>query len=56
LSGTEKRGQVRRNEWKDDVKRIPKQEYAAEFKEQAVKRADEVGSIGRAAEELGLVK
>jgi len=38
------------------VKRIPKQDYTAEFKEQAVKRADEVGSIGRAAEELGLVE
>ena len=38
------------------MKRIPKQEYTAEFKEQAVKRADEVGSIGRAAEELGLVE
>jgi transposase len=38
------------------VKRIPKQEYTAEFKEQAVKRADEVGNIGRVAEELGLVE
>ena len=38
------------------MKRIPKQEYTAEFKEQAVKRADEVGSIARAAEELGLVE
>ncbi len=38
------------------MKRIPKQEYTAEFKEQAVKRADEVGSIGRVAEELGLVE
>lgn len=38
------------------MKRIPKQDYTAEFKEQAVKRADEVGSIGRAAEELGLVE
>lgn len=34
------------------MKRIPKQEYTAEFKEQAVKRADEVGSIARAAEGL----
>ena len=31
------------------MKRIPKQEYTAEFKEQAVKRTDEVGSIGRVA-------
>lgn len=38
------------------MKRIPKQEYTAEFKEQAVKRADEVGSIARVAEELGLVE
>lgn len=38
------------------MKRIPKQEYTAEFKEQAVKRADEVSSIARVAEELGLVE
>lgn len=38
------------------MKRIPKQEYTAEFKEQAIKRADEVGSIARVAEELGLVE
>lgn len=38
------------------MKRIPKQEYTAEFKGQAVERADEVGSIARAAEELGLVE
>ncbi len=38
------------------MKRIPKQEYTAEFKEQAVKQADEVGSIARTAEELGLVE
>ena len=38
------------------MKRIPKQEYTAEFKEQAVKRTDEVGSIARVAEELGLVE
>jgi transposase len=37
------------------VKRIPKQEYTAEFKEQAVKRAQEVGA-GVAARELGLVE
>jgi transposase len=36
------------------VKKIPKQEYTAEFKQQAVKRALEVG-IGVAARELGLV-
>ncbi|TCO80458.1 transposase [Plasticicumulans lactativorans] len=35
---------------------IPKQKYTTEFKEQAVKRADEVGSIARVAEELGLVE
>ena len=38
------------------MKRVPKQEYTAEFKEQAVKRADEVDSIGRVAEELGLIE
>ena len=38
------------------MKRIPKQEYTAEFKEQAVRRAAEVGSIARTAEELGLVE
>jgi transposase len=37
------------------VKKIPKQEYTAEFKEQAVKRAQEVG-VGVAARELGLVE
>jgi len=36
------------------VQKIPKQEYTAEFKEQAVKRAREVG-VGPAARELGLV-
>jgi transposase len=36
------------------VKKIPKQEYTAEFKEQAVKRAQEIG-VGVAARELGLV-
>lgn len=36
------------------MKRIPKQDYTAEFKEQAVKRAQEVG-VGVAARELGLV-
>lgn len=38
------------------MKRIPKQDYTAEFKEQAVKRADEVGSIARVAAELSLVE
>lgn len=38
------------------MKRVSKQEHTAEFKEQAVKRADEVGSIGRVADELGLVE
>ena len=37
------------------MKKIPKQEYTAEFKEQAVKRALEVGA-GPAARELGLVE
>ena len=36
------------------MQKIPKQEYTAEFKEQAVKRAREVG-VGPAARELGLV-
>jgi transposase-like protein len=38
------------------VKRIATQEYTAEFKEQAVKRVDKVGSIGRVAEALGRVE
>lgn len=37
------------------MKKIPKQEYTAEFKQQAVKRAQEVG-VGVAARELGLVE
>ena len=37
------------------MKKIPKQEYTAEFKEQAVKRALAVGA-GPAARELGLVE
>ncbi len=36
------------------MKRIPKQEYTAEFKEHTVKRAQEV-CVGVAARELGLV-
>lgn len=37
------------------MKRIPKQEYTAEFKEQAVKHAQAVGIVV-AAKELGLVE
>ena len=37
------------------MKKIPRQEYTAEFKEQAVKHAQAVG-IGTAARELGLVE
>jgi transposase len=37
------------------VKKIPKQEYTAEFKEQAVKHAQAVGIVV-AARELGLVE
>jgi transposase len=37
------------------VKKISKQEYTAEFKAQAVRRAQEVG-IGVAARDLGLVE
>lgn len=37
------------------MQRIPKQEYTAEFKEQVVKRAQEVG-VAAAAKELGLVE
>ena len=37
------------------MQKIPKQEYTAEFKEQAVKRAQEVG-VGVSARELGLVE
>ena len=37
------------------MKKIPKQEYTAEFKEQAVKRTQGVG-VGVAARELGLVE
>lgn len=37
------------------MKKMPKQEYTAEFKEQAGKRAQEVG-IGVAARKLGLVE
>ena len=36
------------------MQKIPKQEYTAEFKEQAVRRAQEVG-VGVASRELGLV-
>ena len=37
------------------MKRIPKQEYAAEFKEQAIKHAHAVGIVV-AARDLGLVE
>ena len=37
------------------MKKIPKQEYTTEFKEQAVKHAQAMG-IGVAAKELGLVE
>lgn len=37
------------------MKKIPKQEYTAEFKEQAVKHAQAEG-VGVAARELGLVE
>jgi transposase len=37
------------------MKKIPKQEYTAEFKEQAAKHAKVVGIVG-AAKELGLVE
>jgi transposase len=37
------------------VKKIPKQEYTAEFKEQAVKHAQAVGIVV-AAKELGLIE
>lgn len=37
------------------MKTIPKQQYTAEFKEQAVKHAQAV-SVGAAARELGLVE
>jgi transposase len=37
------------------VKKIPKQEYTAEFKEQAVKHAQAMGTVV-AAKELGLVE
>ena len=37
------------------MKQIPRQEYTAEFREQSVKRAQEVGT-GVAARELGLVE
>ncbi len=36
------------------MKRIPKQEYTVEFKEEAVKRGQEIG-IEAAARELGLI-
>ena len=38
------------------MKKIPKQEYTAEFKEQAVKQVEMGKSIGLVAKELGLVE
>ena len=38
------------------MKKIPKQEYTTEFKEQAVKHAKMGKSIGLVAKELGLVE
>jgi len=38
------------------MKKIPKQEYTAEFKEQAVKHVKMGKSIGLVAKELGLVE
>jgi transposase len=38
------------------MKKIPKQEYTAEFKEQAVKQVKMGKSIGLVAKELGLVE
>lgn len=38
------------------MKKIPKQEYTIEFKEQAVKQAKMGKSIGSVAKELGLVE
>jgi len=40
---------------KNDVKSIPEQEYTTDFNEQAIRCVDDVGSIARVAEELGLV-
>ncbi len=38
------------------MKKIPKQEYTAEFKEQSVKQVEMGKSIGLVAKELGLVE
>ncbi len=38
------------------MKKIPKQEYTIEFKEQAVKQVEMGKSIGLVAKELGLVE
>ncbi len=38
------------------MQKIPKTEYTAEFKEQAVKRVKDGKSVGTAAKELGLVE
>nr|ALV86784.1 transposase [uncultured bacterium P11N2] len=41
-------------EGKDEMKKLPKQEYTAEFKELAVKRVKDGQSNGVAAKELGV--
>lgn len=38
------------------MRKIPKQEYTVEFKEQAVKQVKMVKSIGLVTKELGLVE
>ena len=38
------------------MKKIPRQEYTAEFKELAVKRVKEGLTVGAAAKELGLIE
>ena len=38
------------------MQRIPKQEYTAEFKEQAVKRVKDGKGVGAVAKEMGLVE
>ena len=38
------------------MQKIPKQEYTAEFKEQAVKRVKEGRSVAAVAKEMGLVE
>ena len=38
------------------MQKIPKQEYTAEFKEQAVKRVKDGKTVGAVAKEMGLVE